>query len=457
MPPSGRTTESIAHRAFALFALTVALLLAPATGVAHDIPNDVRVLAFVKPEGRQLRLLMRVPMAAMREVDVPLRGPGYLDLEQADGALRNAVSLWLLDNIDVWEGDVRLPRPRIADVRVSLASDRSFGSYASALSHMSDPRLARDVDLYWNQQLLDVLLEYPIASDQSKFSIHPRLARLGLQVVTVLRFLPPGGAERAFELRGDPGVVRLDPSWHQAVLRFVESGIRHILDGTDHLLFIACLVIPFRRLRPLLIIATAFTVAHSITLIASAFGFGPQGLWFPPLVETLIAASIVYMALENIFGSNLRRRWIAAFVFGLVHGFGFAFALRETLQFAGAHLVSSLLAFNVGVEIGQVAVLLVLVPLLGFVFRFVPERLGTIVLSVLVAHTGWHWMLERGEQWRQFPLPTLDAAAAASLLRWLMAAAVLAGLLWVIDAQITRRTGRGGVPQDDARAQGHAR
>jgi hypothetical protein len=90
------------------------------------------------------------------------------------------------------------------------------------------------------------------------------------------------------------------------------------------------------------------------------------------------------------------------------------------------------------------------------VFRFVPERLGTIVLSVLVAHTGWHWMLERGEQWRQFPLPTLDAAAAASLLRWLMAAAVLAGLLWMIDAQITRRMGRGGVPQDDGRAQGRA-
>ena len=161
--------------------------------------------------------------------------------------------------------------------------------------------------------------------------------------------------------------------------------MRHILDGTDHLLFIACLVIPFRRLKPVLIIVTAFTVAHSITLIASAFGFGPDGLWFPPLVETLIAASIVYMAIENIFGTTLRRRWITAFVFGLVHGFGFAFALRETLQFAGSHLVSSLLAFNVGIELGQVAVLLVLVPLLNFVFRFVPVRLGTIVLSVLVS------------------------------------------------------------------------
>ena len=81
----------------------------------------------------------------------------------------------------------------------------------------------------------------------------------------------------------------------------------HILEGTDHLLFLLCLVIPFRRLRPLVVIVTSFTVAHSITLIASAFGFGPDALWFPPLIETLIAVSIVYMALENIVYAALGR------------------------------------------------------------------------------------------------------------------------------------------------------
>ena len=100
----------------------------------------------------------------------------------------------------------------------------------------------------------------------------------------------------------------------------------------------------------------------------------------------------------------LSRRWIIAFAFGLVHGFGFSFALRETLQFAGDHLLTSLLAFNVGVEIGQLAVLLVLIPALGLLFRHVvPERLGIIILSVLVAHTAWHWMIERGERAREVP------------------------------------------------------
>jgi len=264
-----------------------------------------------------------------------------------------------------------------------------------------------------------------------------------LQVLTALRFLPPGGATRAFEFHGDPGLVRLDPRWHQAALRFVESGFFHILDGTDHLLFILCLVIPFRRFRTLALIVTSFTVAHSITLIASAFGFAPTALWFPPLIETLIAISIVYMALENIIGSNVQRRWIIAFAFGLVHGFGFSFVLRETLQFAGSHLLTSLLSFNVGVELGQLTVLVVLIPMLEVLFRFVvAERIGIIILSALVAHTGWHWMVERGERLSQFPLPALDAALLESAMRWLMAVLILAGLVWLVNEALRHRMQR---------------
>ena len=179
-----------------------------------------------------------------------------------------------------------------------------------------------------------------------------------------------------------------------------------------------------------MLIVTAFTLAHSVTLISSALGLAPDSLWFPPLVEMLIAVSIVYMALENIVGAA-RHRWLMALGFGLIHGFGFSFALRETLQFAGSHLVTSLLAFNVGVELGQLAVLLPLVPGLTLVFRFVvPERIGTIILSALAAHHAWHWMLERWEvlalfdmEWTKTPiavwgLAIFIAGAVASVLGW---------------------------------------
>jgi hypothetical protein len=138
--------------------------------------------------------------------------------------------------------------------------------------------------------------------------------------------------------------------------------------------------------------------------MAAAFNLAPDRLWFPPLIETLIAASIVYMAVENIVGSGThRRRWMVAFIFGLVHGFGFSFALRDTLQFAGSHLVSSLLSFNIGVELGQLVVVTVLVSALDLLFRYVvAERIGTIILSAFVAHTGWHWLVERAGHLRLF-------------------------------------------------------
>jgi hypothetical protein len=413
--------------------ILAAVLLAFASGSrAHDIPDEVRVQAFVKPESQTLKLLVRVPLKAMRDVDVPQRQGGFLDFTRVDTSLRDAVTLWLAGEIELYEDDTRLGKPKLVDARVSLESDRSFTSYELALAHFKEPRLGNDTELYWNQGLLDVLLEYPIRSERSAFSIRPRLERLGIKVNIVLRFLPPGGEARAFDLHGDPGLVRLDPRWHQAALRFVYSGFLHILQGTDHLLFVLCLVVPFRRFWPLAAIVTAFTVAHSVTLIMTALGYGPDALWFPPLIEVLIAASIFYMAIENVLGSSLQRRWIIAFAFGLVHGFGFAYGLQQLLQFAGSHLITSLLAFNVGVELGQLLVLIVLVPLLSFLFRYVPERVGTIIISLVVGHTAWHWLLERWERLSKFPWRTFDAATLASAIRWLIALLVLAGLAWIV-------------------------
>src|SRR4029077_1504515 len=174
-------------------------------------------------------------------------------------------------------------------------------------------------------------------------------------------------------------------------------------------------------------------------------------LWFPPLIETLIAMSIVYMALENIVlrstdsagassGQVVRRatdsvgvsagmaaiatphrRWIITFLFGLVHGFGFSFGLQHTMQFAGAHLLTSLLSFNLGVELGQLLVLVVMVPALGLLFRYVvAERLGTIILSAIVAHTAWHWMTDRYAALRlyRFEWPAIDALFWVGVMRW---------------------------------------
>ncbi len=424
------------------------VLLLPSAAVAHDIPADVTVQAFLKPEGQLLRLIVRVPLKAMLDIDFPKRGPGYLDLARVDASLRHAATLWVSDRMEVYEDEISLPAPKVVQARVSLQSDKSFGSYEEALGHVTGAPLPDQTELFWDQAMLDVLFEYPIISDRSPLSIRSGLSRLGIRVVTVLRFVAPGGVVRAFEFVGDPGLIRLDPRWHQAALRFVELGFRHILDGTDHLLFLLCLVIPLRRFGSLIPVVTSFTVAHSITLIASAYNLGPDALWFPPLIETLIAISIVYMALENITGSNFRRRWMITFGFGLVHGFGFSFALQQTLQFAGSHLLTSLLSFNVGVELGQILVLVILIPALEILFRFaVAERMGTIILSAIVAHTGWHWMIERGERLGQFQFqwPTVNAALLATVMRWLMVIVVLVAVIWLVSTVLVQRVRTGKV------------
>jgi hypothetical protein len=424
--------------------LLVALVFPAARLSAHDIPRDVTVQAFAKPEGRTMRLLMRVPLKAIMDIEFPRRERDYVDLSRVDQALRDAATVWLSNKIEIYEGDTLLENPRIVSTRMSLESDRSFGAYEDALAHVTGPTLPADTTIFWEQGLLDVLFEYPIQSDRSRFSIHAAFDRLALSVITALRFLPPGGVVRAYELPGDAGLIRLDPRWHQAAMRFVGLGFFHILDGIDHLLFLLCLVIPFRRARALIPIVTSFTVAHSITLIASAYNYAPNALWFPPLIETLIAMSIVYMALENIVAARLARRWIITFLFGLVHGFGFSFGLEHTLQFAGSHLLTSLLSFNVGVELGQLLVLALLVPALEVLFRFVvAERMGTIILSALITHTGLHWMAERFGVLRQFPWPTVTAAGLAGGVRWLTIIVALAAITWLVFV-LTQRSSRPG-------------
>jgi hypothetical protein len=436
--------RSAARRRLPAVILVFAVCLSPglATLGAHEIPNDVVIHVFFKPEGQRLRLLIRAPLEAMTDIDWPMSGPGgLLDISRADPFLQDASTLWLGDNLQVLEEGRALPYPTVAAVRASLPSDGAFESYEQALRQVLGPRLPDDTQLIKNQGMIDVLFEYPIASDQSHFSLYPRFVRLGIQTQTIVRFLPPDGRTRVFELHGDSGPVLLDPRWFQVGWRFAKDGFFHILDGSEHVLFLFCLLIPFRRLKALVPIVTSFVVAHSLSLVASVYDMAPSALWFPAFIDTLVAASILYMAFENIAGPRLERRWLMTFAFGLVHGFSFAFTLRQTVQFAGEHVLASLVAFNIGLEVGLVLLVLLLVPVLQLLFRLgISERLGTIILSVLVGHTAWHWTWDRYNLLLQYQFvwPVIDAAFLAVVVRWLMVLVVLVGAGWVIRGWVDR-------------------
>jgi hypothetical protein len=363
--------------------------------------------------------------------------------------LHDAAKIYVTQATHVFADGRDLGEGRLLVARVAPPSDKSFTEYASALATVNGAPLGNDQDLYWKQGFLDVLAAYPIDSVDARFAIRSSLARMSMETHTVLRFLPPGGAERAFSFTGDPGRIELDPRWWRASYSFVVLGFEHILAGIDHLLFLLCLVIPTRSVRALVPVVTAFTVAHSITLISSALGLTPTASWFGPLIETLIALSVCYMALENILGIQVRKRWAIVFAFGLIHGFGFSFILADRMQFAGDHLLSALVAFNVGVELGQLLVLIVAVPVLQWIVAKLArlpnisiggERMMAILFSALIAHTAWHWLTERGAQLFEYTwqMPTFDAAFFAAASRWGMLLVGSAAALWAMNELIDR-------------------
>jgi hydrogenase/urease accessory protein HupE len=169
-------------------------------------------------------------------------------------------------------------------------------------------------------------------------------------------------------------------------------GIEHILTGYDHLLFIAGLLLILRPARSLVWAITSFTLAHSLTLTLATLGVAAPS---PRIIEPLIALSIAYVGIENWFVRDGVGRWRLTIFFGLIHGFGFAGALRD-IALPRADVPLALFSFNLGVEIGQLAVVLVLLPPMLFL-----ERRGWLatknarVLSVPIAAMGLIWFVAR--------------------------------------------------------------
>ncbi|UXI70079.1 HupE/UreJ family protein [Tahibacter amnicola] len=165
-------------------------------------------------------------------------------------------------------------------------------------------------------------------------------------------------------------------------------GLEHILTGYDHLVFVMGLLLAGTRMRGLLLMITAFTVAHSITLALAVTGVVAPG---PRWVEPVIALSIVYVGIENWRVGDRPGRWRLTFAFGLIHGFGFAGALQE-ITLPQAHIPFALLTFNLGVEAGQLAVVMLVLPLL--------------------------WLAARARNYRRIALPALNGAVVLAGLAW---------------------------------------
>jgi hydrogenase/urease accessory protein HupE len=180
----------------------------------------------------------------------------------------------------------------------------------------------------------------------------------------------------------------------------ISSGIKHILIGLDHILFIIIFILIAKTWVDIIKTATIFTLGHSITLIIGVVGYSPSGAWFVPFVETAIAATIFYAAISVILGKKKSLSHFKIFAIGLLHGFGFSFILNEVMLNNGDIQLLSVLSFNLGIELGQIFIVAIVTPLIYWIDKHwlrrpVGLRIGLSAPCLAIA---CYWMVERGLQ-----------------------------------------------------------
>jgi hypothetical protein len=274
-----------------------------------------------------------------------------LDLS-VDGVNVNAK----VEQVRIYKNGTQPDFATLDDAKQSFLIGPSFESFETAV--------------YVGDTTVDVLLHYPgqgaIYNYALSSNLDPGLPDQDETANLILDYSPSG--VQVFRERGllqEPVVITR--SVYDAVITFIKEGVIHILEGLDHVLFVICLVLGAMHLRPLLWRVTGFTIGHSITLTIGVFGFVPTAAWFVPAVETGIALSIIYVAVVAVLPDlkpgfqQKRNEWtvvgVTGFI-GLLHGLGFSFVLQNILQVTSPNIWQSLLAFNLGVEIGQLFIVL---------------------------------------------------------------------------------------------------
>jgi hypothetical protein len=313
---------------------------------------------------------------------------GYATVSVAGQAVRYALSLPAEGVADA----ARDVRELAAAVARYVVVDADGAACAAVPAETRPPSAGR--------ASVEVVVLYACAAPIRNLSIHDGIdSLLGADHHTIADIQWPGGAKQVVFEKGQRSTSiaitgRAAPEDASAgkFAFYLGLGAEHIIGGIDHLLFLVALLALSTSLWQTVKIVTAFTVAHSITLSLAALGMVnvPSSI-----VEPLIAASIVWVAVENLVApTGTRRRWMIAAAFGLIHGLGFASALAE-LGLSRDALVGALIGFNIGVELGQLAFVAVVMPPLVWASR--PGRLPRLpqVLSVIVALVGAVWLVER--------------------------------------------------------------
>jgi len=353
---------------------------------AHEIRPTI-VNLNLTDSGYELDILLNLE-AIMAEI-----GPEHVDTDESENAslydnLRGLSSAELKTQFDLFQDQL------MNSIEVTDAGGEPISHQFVSIDipETGDTSLARDTQLRIQPQLdeaiSDVIWSWPAKYGDSIIRVNQADGAPNEDDYSA--YLANGEKSRAIPLSG-----ALKQTSLQVIVNYLKIGFEHIVPkGLDHILFVVGLFLLGAALRPLIIQITSFTLAHTITLALGTTGIIQLS---PSIVEPLIAASIVYVAVENIISDRLQRwRPVIVFCFGLLHGLGFAGVLSE-IGIASGFFFTALISFNLGVEFGQIFVILICFLAVGFWFRHKPwyrQRI-TIPGSLIVGAFGLFWFVER--------------------------------------------------------------
>jgi hypothetical protein len=407
----------------------------------HDLPQDTMMHAFLEVRASEADLWVRVPLDLLHGISWPTNHGEYAIAESGE-ALSQALDALGHALILKQNGDRLTPTASVG--RLSALGDPSFTDAKAARAYFAepaDPNLKIAFDLGY----LDAHFRYAVRDAPSVFSIRSRVAE-DLQDLSRLeiRFMPAAGYGTGMSVSPASGEVALNPGRAQVAIGFVWVGVQSLATSADSLLFLACLLIPSRRLRDLIALIAAFAFGTAISLAGSSVGFAPDSTWIAALAAVVSALMIFLLALGNVFGAHLRRRRLWTGIFGLLSGFEFAKILVERVQFAGTHSQVALWFFSLGLDIGTLLAFVVMVAALTLVLRGARSgRIGIIVLSVIAAHAAWHWMSDRAMVFWQIPWPLLTMAGFYRLMQWTFVALIAAGAYRLAADRLEKRWPQG--------------
>ncbi|MGI9379966.1 MAG: HupE/UreJ family protein [Methyloligellaceae bacterium] len=320
----------------------------------------------------------------------------FYSLEEAEEAAPVFAAIFA-DGIQLRVNDA-VPDFEIENSRIyARHREPPFGTLAAAKESFQSPTASADLtNSYRGALVFDLILFYPMSDSNDRFEYYSSFQGEKSGQTIINDHGPSGMTVYAYTDRLTQPIL-INPSLTRTAITFVTAGWSHILSGIDHILYLLMLVVGAAALGRLAIWVTGFTIGHTITLIIGTFGFVPGFAWFFPSVEILIALSIIYTGLAAIYGNRESITFLLTVVVGLVHGLGFSTALSDLLETSGPDLMSRLLFFNLGIELGQLVIVGLSFPLLQILRRqseFI-EHYGNRIIVYPVVAIAVFWTVNR--------------------------------------------------------------